>query len=86
MELTFGKPQICGLGMFAKDVAKAGYRNLNGTVNLLEAQYVMEKHGELIPKWQLDKETRQELKEASKAMREKILADRDSFQRDTVIH
>ena len=46
----------------------------------------MEKHGELIQKWQLDKETRQELKEASKAMRERILADRDSFQRDTVIH
>ena len=45
------KPKICGLGMFAKDAAKAGYRNLNGTVNLLEAQYVMEKHGELIPKW-----------------------------------
>ena len=54
--------------MFAKDAAKAGYRNLNGTVNLLEAQYVMEKHGELIPKWKLDKETCKELKEASKAM------------------
>ena len=53
MELTMGKPKICGLGMFAKDAAKAGYRNLNGTVNLLEAQYVMEKHGELIPKMEI---------------------------------
>ena len=86
MALFNEKPQICGLGMFARDAAKAGYRTWNGKVNLLEANYVCQKYGELVPKWKLDKETRKELKEASKAMQERILANRDSFQRDTVIH
>ena len=73
------KAQICGLGMFAKDAAKAGYRNCNGTVNLFEAQFVSNKFGELIPKWQLDKETREELKEATKEFTKRNKLDTDSF-------
>ena len=86
MDLINGKPQICGLGMFAREAAKAGYGTWNGKVDLFEANYVCKKYGELVPKWKLDKETRKELKEASKAMQERILSNRDSFQRDVVIH
>ena len=79
MALFNEKPQICGLGMFARDAAKAGYRTWNGKVNLLEANYVCQKYGELVPKWKLDKETRQELKEMKKAFEEKNKLSEDAF-------
>ena len=79
MVLFNEKPQICGLGMFARDAAKAGYRTWNGKVNLLEANYVCQKYGELVPKWKLDKETRQELKEMKKAFEEKNKLSEDAF-------
>ncbi len=75
------RPQICGLGIFANNAAKAGYTNPNGTVNLLEAQTVCKKFGKLVPKAELDEQTLKELEKASKAFMDRNNLNADTFVR-----
>ena len=80
--MTFdNSKQICGLGVFAKMAAAAGYTNPNGTVNLIEAQQVCKKFGKLVPKNELDEQTLKELKETARKMQERFNLKQDTFQK-----
>ena len=42
--------KTCGLAAFAKEAEKAGYTNADGSINLLEAQFITKKYGKLVAK------------------------------------
>ena len=73
--------KICGLGHFAEEAAKAGYKNADGTVNLLMADMVSKKFGKLVPKDSLSASNLSEFQEAIKKMQERLNIKSDVFQK-----
>ena len=73
--------KTCGLAAFAKEAAKAGYTNKDGSVNLLEAKYVNSKFGKLVAKNELDSATIKELNNAMQKLNEKYNLGSDQFSK-----
>ena len=71
--------ETCGLAVFAKEAANAGYTNKDGSVNLFEAQFINKKYGKLVAKNQLDTETIKELNSAMQTLQEKYKPGLDKF-------
>lgn len=71
--------KTCGLAAFAKEAEKAGYINADGSVNLLEAQFITKKYGKLVAKNQLDAKTIKELNNAMQTLQEKYKPVLDKF-------
>lgn len=76
-------PRTCGLAGFAKEAAKAGYTNPDGSVNLLEAKFVSKKFGKLVAKSELDSATIKELGDAMQKIRERCNLSNDKFERSS---
>lgn len=80
---TLERPlQLCGLGQFANEAAKAGYQNPDGTVNLLQAQSVCKECGRLVPKNELDPQTLKAIDEAANKLSSKTNKMNDSFEKN----
>ena len=73
--------KICGLGYSAEEAAKAGYKNADGTVNLLMANMVSKKFGKLVPKNSLSASDLREFEGAIKKIDERLNIKTDVFQK-----
>lgn len=72
---------ICNLGRFAEEAIKAGYKNADGTANLLLAEKVTKKFGRLIPKDSLSGSDLKEFQQAINKMFERLNLKADVFQK-----